>query len=155
MENAVKALLIAAGIMVTILIISLGIAIYNASSSTDDASSTLSSLEIKRFNQKYEQYQGVKSGSIVKIVLDNVIQENSYLENERAMDTGINLRSNIQEMKDAFPSWGNALTTRAYGVRYTSNIKQFSDKISIYKKYKIWYKYNDAGLIYEVHIDEP
>lgn len=155
MENSSKALLIAAGVIVTILIISLGMTIFNKSSSTDDASSTLSSMQIMQFNQKYEQYEGVRSGEIVKKVLSYIMEENEFLDEERNFNEGINLRSNIPEMISAFPSWGNALTTRSYGVRYSSNIKKFSDKIIKSRRYKIWYKYNKAGLIYEVHIDNP
>lgn len=155
MENAIKALLIAAGVIVTILIISLAMTIFNKSSSTDDVSTTLSSLEIMRFNQKYEQYEGVKTGGIVKKVLSYIIEENEFLDEEGDVNKGIKLRSNIPEMISAFPSWGDALTTRTYGLRYSSNIKKFSDKISKSRRYKIWYKYNKSGLIYEVHIDNP
>ena len=66
MENATKALLIAAGILLTILIISLGIIIFNQSSSTEEISSTLSSMQIAQINEKYERYEGIHTGSVVK-----------------------------------------------------------------------------------------
>ena len=154
MENATKALLIAAGVIVAILIISLGMMIYNnSSSSNDDASKALNSLQITQFNQRYEQYEGIRSGSIVKKILDYAMDDNKYLNETRNPDDGINLRSNITEMINAFPEWGDALTTRSYGVMYSSNISRFRDKIKTSKKYKVWYVYGKNGLINEIHID--
>ena len=155
MENAIKALLISAGVLVAILVISLGMMIFGKNTATDDASSALSELEITEFNRKYKQYEGIRAGSTVVKVLNYVIQDNDFLNEQRDSTIGINLRSNIQEMIDAFPSWGNALTTREYGVMYSSNIALFRDKIKRSAKYKIWFSYDKNGLIHEIHIDEP
>ena len=57
MENAVKALIIAGSVIVTILVISLGISIYNSNSDvTDDANSTMWSTAAFAFNQKFTRY---------------------------------------------------------------------------------------------------
>ena len=55
MENATKALIIAGAILISILIIALGVMIYNnASGTVDDAD--LTDTEIQAFNSKFTQY---------------------------------------------------------------------------------------------------
>ena len=54
MENASKALLIAGAILLCILIIAIGMFIYNSASSTiTDSMSTLSTQEVDAFNNQF------------------------------------------------------------------------------------------------------
>lgn len=65
MENASKALIIAGAILLSILIIGLGMAVYNnASSTVQDAD--LSSQEVLSFNSQFEGYSGKQKGTVVK-----------------------------------------------------------------------------------------
>ena len=57
MENASKALIIAGAILLSILIISLGIMVYNNAKNTV-GSSNLDKQEIQTFNSQWEQYEG-------------------------------------------------------------------------------------------------
>ena len=76
MENATKALLIAAAVLVAILIISLGLAVYNKASSATD-SADLSGAEIQAQNEKFLKYEGKnKRGSEVNALLETVINYN-------------------------------------------------------------------------------
>ena len=50
MENATKALLIAAAVLVAILIISLGLVVYNMAAESVNNNSSLSAQEIQAFN---------------------------------------------------------------------------------------------------------
>ena len=59
MENASKALIIAGAILLAILIISLGIMIYNQASGVVN-NNAMSEVDISTFNQKFEQYFGTK-----------------------------------------------------------------------------------------------
>ena len=59
MENASKALIIAGAILLAILIISLGIMIYNQASGVVNNNS-MTEVEVTTFNQKFEQYLGAK-----------------------------------------------------------------------------------------------
>lgn len=82
MENATKALLIAAAVLVAILIISLGLVVYNMASETID-SVNFSGQEVTAFNDKFEHYEGVKvKGSEVNAMLKTVLNSNmqSYSE---------------------------------------------------------------------------
>ncbi len=76
MENATKALLIAAAVLVAILIISLGLAVYNkASNATDTAD--LTAAEIQAQNEKFVKYEGKsKRGNEVNALLETVMNYN-------------------------------------------------------------------------------
>ena len=76
MENATKALLIAAAVLVAILIISLGIGIYNMASEQVN-NSDLTEYEIQKFNQKFTKYEGRSvSASEVNALLNTVFYHN-------------------------------------------------------------------------------
>jgi len=77
MENASKALIIAGAILLSILIISLGIMVYNNSRNTV-GSANLSKQEISTFNSEWESYVGGnKSASEVSTMISAVIASNA------------------------------------------------------------------------------
>ena len=76
MENASKALIIAGAILLSILIISLGIMVYNQAKSTvGDAN--LNSEQVQTFNAKFTPYLGSVSGSKVNALIQAVIANNA------------------------------------------------------------------------------
>ncbi len=81
MENASKALIIAGAILISILIISLGIMIYNQASSIVQGNQ-LQDFEITAFNTKFTQYEGNKTGAQVRTLIQEIISSNSNPENE-------------------------------------------------------------------------
>lgn len=77
MENATKALLIAAAVLVAILIISLGIGIFNMASEQVDNAGDLSEYQIQQFNDKFKKYEGTNvSGSDVNAMINTVFNHN-------------------------------------------------------------------------------
>ena len=76
MENASKALIIAGAILLAILLISLGIMIYNQAQNTVN-NSGMSEAEISSFNNKFLKYEGTQTGSVVKSLINEVIVTNS------------------------------------------------------------------------------
>lgn len=72
MENASKALIIAGAILLSILIIALGIYVFNMAKNASDTSS-LDELEVSQFNQVFTNYRGKKLGSVVVDLLDKVV----------------------------------------------------------------------------------
>ena len=81
MENATKALLIAAAVLIAILIISLGIVIYNQASETVN-SVNMSAQEIQAFNDQFLKYEGsgkrgTEVNALLKTVVNNNIAENA------------------------------------------------------------------------------
>ena len=76
MENATKALLIAAAVLIAILIISLGLAVYNSSAETVKQAN-LSQQEVQAANEKYTRYDGQhKRGSEVNALLNTALSAN-------------------------------------------------------------------------------
>lgn len=81
MENASKALIIAGAILLSILIISLGIMIFNQA---QDAMSNggMSEAEVSAFNNKFIKYQGEnQKASVIKNLVQEVNVSNGQEEN--------------------------------------------------------------------------
>ena len=76
MENASKALIIAGAILLAILLISLGIMIYNQAQSVVDGSG-MSEAELSTFNNKFTKYEGTQRGSVVKAMVNEVASNNA------------------------------------------------------------------------------
>ena len=76
MENATKALLIAAAVLIAILLITFGVGILNTS--TEQAGNIdLSEYEIQKFNDKFTKYEGDNvSGSEANALLTTVFNHN-------------------------------------------------------------------------------
>ena len=84
MENASKALIIAGAILLSILIIGLGITVYNSSSSTmGDAD--LTAQEVAAFNSTFEVYEGKQKGSAVRSLI-TAIDSNNDKKPDRQID---------------------------------------------------------------------
>ena len=81
MENASKALLIAGAILIVILIIGVGMIVFNSIGGTiDEGVRQMSSQEKTMFNQQFEQYAGDRiNGSNVKALINKVNANNSQL----------------------------------------------------------------------------
>lgn len=84
MENATKALLIAAAVLVAIIIISLGVSIVtSARDQINQSSNALDSAEVEAFNSKFKTYEGASvSGTKVRSLANAVIQSNQSQEDD-------------------------------------------------------------------------
>ena len=91
MENASKALIIAGAILLAILIISLGIMIYNQASGVVN-NNAMSEVEIQQFNEKFTQYEGDRvKGATVNTMLQAVLANNvSADDDNRRIEVTIN-----------------------------------------------------------------
>lgn len=76
MENASKALLIAGAILLAILLISLGIMVFQQGQSAIK-NSGMSKAEIAAFNGQFTKYEGDKRGSDVKSLIQEVNTSNA------------------------------------------------------------------------------
>ena len=82
MENASKALIIAGAILLAILIISLGIMIYNQAAGVVN-NNAMSDVEIQQFNQKFTQYEGTRvRGATVNSMLQAVLANNTSADDD-------------------------------------------------------------------------
>ena len=87
MENATKALLIAAAVLVAILIISFGLVIYNKSTTATD-SADLTATQIQAQDEKFAKYEGENQrGSVVNALLETVLTNNTTATSEGAKVT--------------------------------------------------------------------
>ena len=81
MENASKALIIAGAILLAILLISLGIMIFNQAQDTVN-NSGMSQAEITAFNNKFLKYEGKgKKTSDIKMLANEVLVSNADASN--------------------------------------------------------------------------
>ncbi len=124
MENATKALLIAAAILIAILIISLGIVVYNVAAETVQGVN-MSDQEVKAFNDKFTRYEGEnKKGANINALLNEVVQNNlNYADDENKQITVTVDKPSISVAKDTKTSPGKVPTGNVYTVVITYNSK--------------------------------
>ena len=79
MENASKALIIAGAILLSILIIALGVFVFNQAKSAL-GNTGLSDQEVAAFNSKFDSYEGKQKGSSVKALINAVRNYNKSAE---------------------------------------------------------------------------
>lgn len=77
MENASKALLISASVLIAIILIAVGIRILGTVKPTvDQVGKVSTSLEVSIFNSQFTKYEGMQKGSQVKALLRLIRQNN-------------------------------------------------------------------------------
>lgn len=127
MENASKALIIAGAILLAILLISLGIMIFNVAQDTV-SNSGMSQAEISAFNTKFTKYEGTIKGSVVRSMIQEVIASNSD-DNNISADRLISIEI---AGKDVDPISSSSIkNTKSYDVSVTEYTKGCVSKISI------------------------
>ena len=84
MENASKALLIAGAILLVILIIAIGMFIYQAANEqVNDAVTGMSRNQVNAFNSTFLNYEGTRTGAQVKSLLQELISNaNTYADEQ-------------------------------------------------------------------------
>lgn len=133
MENASKALIIAGAILLSILIIALGVFIFNqAKSSVGNVG--LSDQEVAAFNSKWEAYEGTQLGSSVRALVKNVNNYNRTANDGRYITIDNTANSNSVDFANSTPSDASATAYTAGG------------------SYKVSFSYTKGGLISTIHI---
>lgn len=90
MENATKALLIAAAILIAIVVITLGVFVLGKGSALVKENSDMSDVEITTFNSKFEGYCGTNiRGAQVRQLLNAVNQHNRANEEDESRQISI------------------------------------------------------------------
>ena len=78
MENASKALLIAGSILIVILLIAMGVKVFNSTKgTTDSAETTMNTAAIAMFNNKFTPYLGTNKTKSQAISMINIILANN------------------------------------------------------------------------------
>jgi len=162
MENASKALIIAGAILLSILIIALGMRIYNSASSSA-GNADLSAQEVSAHNSQFEAYTGKIKGNQL-ITLLNLIKSN----NEEFEDRKISIVLSEDTTRKGFlESKTDLSSTNAYYGYYLAGdsgttdvtlpeaggISTIIQKVSRTTTYQVDFGYNN-GLIYyaDIHV---
>ncbi len=121
MENASKALIIAGAILLAILIISLGILIYNQASGVVN-NNAMSEVETQNFNQKFTQYEGNSvRGTTVRALYQAVLSNNISQDDDDRRVEIVNSAggSNLGKGDTQLPSMAGVNTGSSYSVTCT------------------------------------
>lgn len=81
MENASKALIIAGAILLSILIIALGVFVFNQAKSAM-GNTGLTDQQVSAFNSKFEAYEGKIKGTQAKALVDLIRSNNNTVESD-------------------------------------------------------------------------
>ena len=113
MENASKALIIAGAILLAILIISLGIMIYNQASGVVNNNS-MTEVEVSTFNQKFEQYLGdhVRGANVNALI--NAVNTNNMSTDDSSRKVTLDGATNMTGSSDQYKK--TAQTGQTYAV---------------------------------------
>ncbi len=136
MENASKALIIAGAILLAILLITLGIYIFQQAQSTVN-NSGMSQAEIQTFNSQFTKYEGEKvKGSSVKSLIQEVNVNNSQDESNEHQITVSGVTASAS---------GSAAGYNQYLTSGIKNTKTYTVKIT---------KYGTNGRITTIEVSE-
>ena len=124
MENASKALIIAGAILIAILIIGLGVFIFNQAANTFD-NNQFDQLAVQQFNAQFEPYEGNQMGSEVRQLLQKVISNNYTYSDDESMQVKVN--GSI--ISDSHKLGGSTIT---FGKTYSVSFERSNNNGMIY-----------------------
>lgn len=137
MENASKALLIAGAVLIVILLISVGIMIFNSSKGLfGSATSSMTEQEQKMFNDKFTMYEGNNvSGTQVQELIRAVKISNMNEDNPKIKINNADINANTDATVMPSTSATIIKTTDRYKVRCIINEKtRLVENIEVQKK---------------------
>lgn len=143
MENASKALIIAGAILLSIAIIGVGMFVYNSVSETITDAADMSQDEINTYNQTFANYEGVKNGSQVKQLCDQIRTHNNGTQNDPSML--ITLVEGTAVDAEGPSAVGATGTT-------TAEINAIRNKILSGRQYTVSLGYDSVGRITQVGV---
>lgn len=152
MENASKALIIAGAILLSILIIAIGMYVYNNAQSTiNDSLTQMSSSEKNAFNAIFSGYQGKQTGSQVKSLINDLITNSSTYIEEPAKIVSfkidqVNTTTMTGEQSADKPDTANATDT------YVTTLNAVKNAIENKHPYWVEIDQNTAGLVDTINV---
>lgn len=151
MENASKALLIAGAILLSILIIAIGMSIYNSASSTiNDSVGAMSTQEKDAFNNQFTSYENAQTGSKVKALIGVLIANSNTYQDEMAKIPSLGVGSGLMTVKNT----ANAVPTNVARPDEASSTDDYVTQIGLVRnaveeKHTYWVEmvYGTGGII--------
>ena len=161
MENASKALIIAGAILLSILIIAIGIYVYNQANSTITSSmSSMNTQEREAFNNQFTSYQGIQTGSQVKALLTRVASNlNTYKDQAEKVptvilytkaDTNTTLDATIAKQTLS----GSHYKSTGEATQYTKDVSSIRNKILDKHSYSVNFRFGESGLVMGIAIGD-
>lgn len=144
MENASKALIIAASVLLAIMIVALGVTIFNKAQSSADTT-TLDQTEINMFNSKFERYANNQLGSQVKSLISFAISNASTNKDDPVKLPTVTYGGTI--------ATGNSTASEDIQ-NYINTLGIIRSNIISTKSYTINLAYGSSGLIDQITISE-
>ena len=149
MENASKALIIAASILVAIMIVALGVRIFNGARRSADTTS-LDSAEITMFNQKFERFSGKQSGSNVKSLCSFAISNASTNKEEPSKLPKIKYNKGDGDAPNNQTE--SSINASKEIDKYINIIGKIRSGIVVTHSYNVDFSYGESGLISQITI---
>ena len=144
MENASKALLIAGAILLCILIIAIGMYIYNSAQSTiTESMNSMSTQEIEAFNNQFAGYEGAQSGSNVKALMGRLIGNVDTYKDESARVPQVYIQRAYSSGSEQCATYANACDLSTY----VANLGQIRNKLEAKHEYWVEVTFQTNGLI--------
>ena len=112
MENASKALIIAGAILLAILLISLGIMIFNQAQDTVSGSG-MDQAAVTSFNNQLLKYEGSKKGTMVKAMIQEVLAINAESDNNDSISVQVQFNS---ESATTTPTTSKIINNNTYEI---------------------------------------
>lgn len=147
MENASQALIIAGAILLAILLIAVGMFIFNkANSAVQDSAGQMDQNAIQASKQKFESYQGKISGTQLKALISVWGQEiatykakdvpaSSYISLTQLAGKGTHKLTGVKENEDS-----------------AAKILALRNQIQDLAQYEVAFAYYNTGLIKEIQV---
>ena len=146
MENASKALIIAGAILLSILLISLGIMIFNQAQSAIDGSG-MSDAQLTAFNQKWLKYDGKQKGSTIRTMIQEVMANNNSEEASNETRVAVNDAYLLPDNRVLTPAQGkNGYKIVQLGSAANESVT-FGDTFKNTKTYIVSFQYYDGRIV--------
>lgn len=150
MENASKALLIAGAILLCILIIAIGMFIYNSAQSTiTDSLTSLSTQEVEAFNNQFTSYEGVQTGSNIRALTGRLIANADTYADEPAKIPAIYIDKTKSGSSAAI---NEVVTTAGETQNYIDSCGKIRNQVETKHEYYVEISYQKNGLIDYIYI---
>ncbi len=153
MENASQALIIAGAILLAILIIAIGMYLYNSASATiTDSLTNMSTQEIEAYNNQFESYKGKQTGSQISSLCGRLIANaNTYKDETDKVPTVVCTQ---------ITQSGTGIEDATYTEVGDTNLQDYLDKLATIKNrienkhaYYVDLSFDRTGLIGTVTIN--
>lgn len=154
MENASKALLIAGAILLSILIIAIGMSIYNSASSTiNDSVGAMSTQEKDAFNNQFTSYEGAQTGSKVKALIGVLTaNSNTYMDEIGKIPTvTVHSTMTVKGVTNV-PNSATRPNTASNTNQYVTDIGKIRNAAEEKHTYWVEMVYGTSGIISEIVI---